>query len=128
MAIRYSLEVLGEVLYFLGEGNEEDLEQDKQVHEWIVRACEEHDCTRILIDDRKVKYTASIIALYELARYYDQIRVPDKIQRVAVLASPDYKESNEFFETTARNRGVDLRVFQQREQAEAWLLESGPRP
>jgi hypothetical protein len=127
MAIYYSVEGRGDTLYFIGEGTEQDLDQNKQVHHMIVQTCEERDCTKVLIDDTRVKYTASIVSLYELAKYYNQIHIPNKIRKVALVANPDYKESNDFYETTTRNRGVNLRVFHQREEAEAWLAEEPQR-
>lgn len=123
MTIRYSVEQRGDLLCFVGEGVEEGLEQNKQIHQMIVQACNKHDCTKVLIDDRQVKYTASFTSLYELAKSYSQIHLPRKVEKVAVVASPEYKETNDFFEDTTRNRGVNLRVFSLVEDAQAWLSD-----
>lgn len=121
MPITYSFEQKGEVLYATGHGIEDDLEQNKEVTKTLIRACKEHGCNKLLVDDRDVKYTASILTLYELANFYTTEGIPLKLRRVAIVADSQYEENNEFFETTSRNRGVNLRVFYRIEDAEAWL-------
>jgi hypothetical protein len=121
MAIHYSLEQRGEVLYFTGEGAEEGLEENRRILKMVVQACEEHNCRLVLLDDRRVQYTISIISLYELARSYKEVNIFRQISKVALVSDLQYKEDNDFFETTSQNRGLNLRVFYDIEQAEAWL-------
>lgn len=123
MTITYWIEQKGEIVYAIGHGTEDNLEQNKEITQTLIRACEEHRCSLLLVDDRDVKYTASILSLYELGEFYKTTGASRKVKKVAVLADSSYKESNDFFETTSRNRGVNLRVFYQMENAEAWLLE-----
>lgn len=123
MAIVYRSEKRSEYLYLVGEGTEDGLKENQQIHQMIVDLCREHNCRRVLIDDRKVIYTASILSIYELARYYVEVTVARHIKRAAVVANPVYEETNVFFENTTRNRGIDLRVFYDPEKAEAWLLK-----
>ena len=123
MAIVYRSEKRKDYLYLLGEGTEEGLEEDKQIHQMIVDLCKEHNCHRVLIDDQKVIYTASIISIYQLAEHYAKVGSPRYIKRAAVVASRAYQETNAFFEDTTRNRGINLRLFYRVEDAEEWLLK-----
>jgi hypothetical protein len=48
---------------------------------------------------------------------------PGIIEREAIVLSTDAAaaEEMEFFETVCRNRGLDVRVFRERDGAMAWL-------
>jgi len=48
---------------------------------------------------------------------------PGVIEREAVLLSDDAAAADqmEFFETACRNRGLDVRVFRDRDEALGWL-------
>jgi len=124
MTIQYKIDVRSEYLYFAGEGIEGDLEENKQIHEMIVKLCKDQKCGRVLIDDRNVIYTASISSLYELTKYYATVDLPGQIKHAAVVVNPRYKDTNTFFENAARNRGIDLRIFHRIEDAEAWLIKT----
>ena len=121
MTIRYKCEIRQDYIYLIGEGVEDGLEENKQIHEMIVRVCKDQNCDRVLIDDRNVTYTASIISLYLLAEHYTKVDIPRQIRHAAIVADPKYSETNTFFENTTRNRGIDLRLFYNIEQAEKWL-------
>ena len=123
MAISYKSENRPGYIYFLGEGIEAGLEENQQIHQMIIDICKSHKCDHVMIDDREVTYTASIFSIYELAKFYATVGAPRYLKRAAVIANPKYNETNEFFENTTRNRGIDLRLFHNIEEAEAWLLE-----
>ncbi len=121
MTIRYIMEAREQYLYLAGEGREAGLEESIEIHHLIVNACKEHNRPRVLIDDRNVIYTASVLSIYLLTKHYVQIDFPRFIQRAAVVTRPDYKVDNQFFENTMRNRNVNLRVFYDLEEADQWL-------
>ena len=123
MTISYKSENRQDYIYFLGEGIEDGLEENKQIHQMIINTCKSHKCNHVLIDDREVTYTASIFSIYQLAKFYTTADIPRYIKRAAVVVNPKHNETNEFFENTTRNRGVDLRIFHRIEEAEAWLLK-----
>lgn len=121
MSIRYSIEVRDHYLYLTGEGIEAGLEENVEIHRIILDACKEHQRQRVLIDDRNVTYTASVLSLYVLAKEYAEVDPKRFIQRAALLANESYRNDNQFFEDTMRNRNVNLRVFYDLEEAEKWL-------
>jgi hypothetical protein len=75
------------------------------------------------VDDTNVIYTSSTLALYELAKFYNDSQFQRELRKIALLAHPRFKEDNEFYETAVRNRGLNLRVFYDIERAAAWLAE-----
>ena len=121
MTIHYSIEVRDQYLYLVGEGTEDGLEEDIEIHQMIVNTCKEHNCPHVLIDDRNVIYTASTLSIYMLAKHYDQVDIPRFIQRAALVANQEYRADNQFFENTMRNRSINLRVFYDVQEAEKWL-------
>jgi hypothetical protein len=46
-----------------------------------------------------------------------------KLRKVATAAPPDFIDPERFGERVARNRGVNIRVFDQLERATKWLLD-----
>ena len=121
MTINYKSENRTDYIYLVGEGIEDGLEENKQIHEMITSICKDYNSDRVLIDDQKVTYTASVLSIYQLAKYYVTPNLPYHIKRAAIVASPKYRETNKFFEHTTRNRGINLRIFYNIEEAEAWL-------
>src|SRR5215510_16266156 len=117
MNIRYSIEVRDLYLYLDGEGTEASLEENVEIRRLILNACKEHQRRRVLIDDRKVIYTASVISLYMLAKQYAEVDRQRFIQRAALIANAAYRNDNQFFEDTMRNRNVNLRLFYDIEEA-----------
>jgi len=121
MTIQYLIEERDRYLYFAGDGTEDGLEEDIEIHQMIIDACKEHNRRRVLIDDRNVIYTASTLSIYMLAKHYAQADIPRFIQQAAVVANPKYRADNQFFEDTMRNRSINLRVFYDMQEAEEWL-------
>jgi hypothetical protein len=82
----------------------------------------ENLANRFLVDSRDMPAGGSafdVLALGEL-----MASLPHGIiEREAILLSEDAAaaEEMEFFETVCRNRGLDVRVFRDRDEALAWL-------
>jgi hypothetical protein len=121
MTINYSVEVRERYIRFIGEGVEEGLNENIRIHEMIVQTRKEHSRRRVLVDDRNVTYTASILSIYKLAQRYTQAELPRYIERAAALVNPTNPRNNRFYENAARNRGVNVRLFHDMEGAEQWL-------
>lgn len=75
-----------------------------------------------LIDARESAAGGSAFDVLALAEFLASIP-PGVIEREAVLLPDEAAaaEEFEFFETAARNRGMDVRVFHERDEALAWL-------
>lgn len=119
MAIHYEIEDRQGYIYLKGEGMEGGVEEDLEIHQFIVDVCKARNCPHVLIDDSNVTYTASLLSIYQLAKHYSQI---DRfITQAAVVSNPQYRLENQFFEDTMRNRNINLRVFYDLKEAETWL-------
>ena len=82
----------------------------------------EHQDQPLMIDIRSMEDSPSVFSDYENAKLFaaDGFYL---IRRIAVLDNVDRREANNFFETTAHNRGIRFRFFYADEQeAISWLL------
>ena len=83
---------------------------------------EQHACRRFLVDTRALAQTGDSFDILQLAEFLSSLP-PRSIEREAILppltAGP--AQDFAFFETAARNRGLNVRLFDSRESAVAWL-------
>ncbi len=102
---------------------EEDLQSELEAAEALLEVIEEHDCRRILHDCRQVVGPRlGTTDCFTAAASYDRRFLP---VRCALLDHPEHIQENRFWETTARNQGFATKVFDDEEEAIAWLLDEG---
>ena len=102
---------------------EEDLESELGVGAAILRAIEEHDCPKLLLDCRAVTgFRLGTLDCVAAVASYNRRFLP---VRHALLDHAEHYRENRFWETTARNRGFTTRLFDDEEGAIAWLLAEG---
>ena len=83
---------------------------------------------RFLIDASDLHLDASLAEIYDLpAKQYTEEQA-DRHARVALVLPGTAKERAAvlFYETACVNRGWDVKTFQKRQQAVAWLLAKPP--
>lgn len=84
----------------------------------------EHGEVRFLGDCTDLLGGHSVGSLYELAKTLEIRGTPHTAREAVVLPRLESTvQEVEFWETTARNRGYDVRVFKSREAALRWLLD-----
>jgi hypothetical protein len=78
---------------------------------------------RYLVDCREALGEGSAFDVLAVAEFLASVPV-EVIEREAVLLPADAgaAEDMQFFETACRNRGLDVRVFGDRDEALAWLV------
>ena len=90
--------------------------------EQTMALADEHDCRRFLVDTRAIGQEGDSFDILRLAEYMSSMP-PGSIEREAILppeggpAASDFR----FFETAARNRGLNVRIMTSRDEALAWL-------
>jgi hypothetical protein len=86
----------------------------------------QHQTTRFLADCGGMGAGHSVVDLYELAKSLESIDLPSDA-REAVVLPKDQTAADfvRFWETTCRNRGFNVRVFDAEPEATAWLTEPG---
>jgi hypothetical protein len=114
------LEAAGVVeMVFSGHSDQDEL------YDAVARAGEEaaeHLTARFLVDLRRQPPGGKALDIFALGEYLSGI--PRGVIEREALVLPDdamVVEELEFFETVCRNRGLDVRAFQGRADALAWL-------
>ena len=86
----------------------------------------QHDRMRLLADCTGITGGHSVFDLYYLADAIVDSGLASKLREaVLVPANPAFAETVRFWETTCANRGIDVRTFDDRQQALDWLLTNG---
>ena len=89
----------------------------------------EHGAKLFLSDCRALAGGQSILPVYEVGEFYSNRCVSRKVREAVILPRDRLAADNlQFYETTTRNRGFNVRVFADRDSALAWLTEAPKRP
>lgn len=75
----------------------------------------------VLVDTREAESSLSITDIFELGNTLAS-QFPLRRSMIGLLAPMSETEKATFFETVARNRGVNIRAFTDFEQAITWLI------
>ncbi len=83
----------------------------------------EKGMNQFLIDTTEMKFTGSLVDIYDLPTKQYLEEEADRHGRVAVVLSTSPREIEvvEFYETVCRNSGWMVRVFSERQEAVIWL-------
>jgi hypothetical protein len=102
------------------------LTEVKNKYKYVIDTAVEYNKSRLLVDIYEVTGTMSFIERFEisafLALYYIQ-HAAGKIYRVAFMGNEPLVDKGRFGETVAKNRGLNVRVFTNKEDAIAWIEE-----
>lgn len=91
------------------------IEQLEQTQDTIMRMIREHKVNRILVDAREVEKMPEVGGLYFFA---GDLPPGD---RAALLVSKSTPDETAFLESVAQNRGIQLKLFDNRDDALRWL-------
>lgn len=93
-----------------------------EIHDEIFAASRESHCGRILIDGSQLDYTPNVLLEHQTAMDLAARCASHPFHViVAAVAPANSTRANEHLETAARNRGANIRLFLNREDAVAWL-------
>jgi hypothetical protein len=84
------------------------------------RACRERDASLLFIDYTPLLPVPGTVERYEISSYGAKVLGP--LTRVACLGTPD-QHRERFGSVVARNRGLNVDTFTDRDEALKWLLE-----
>ena len=89
----------------------------------VVAASEAHNCPYILLDYRGIKYHVGSTQIFDLVRVFD-INLP-LLKNIVMcgVTSPSDLEKARFFESICQRRGYNFRLFEDINEAAAWLKE-----
>ncbi len=119
MAISFEFQFKEGILLVKAKGRDESVEEvigyGLSIKEEALRLGAE----KILCDERQLIYALGTFNTFESAEFIAE-HVP-KIAKVAVVCDPSNLGEAQFYETVVVNRGLELRVFTQMNEAKNWL-------
>jgi hypothetical protein len=104
-----------------------------EIHDEDVRAqtaeavylLQQHHAHGVLADYSEAFSEASLPSLYRLPDYASELGVPWHTRTAVVLPRTRYRlDSYQFFELVCKNAGYNVRLFEAKEAAKAWLAGS----
>ena len=98
-----------------------DLAIIKKMAEELEKIVEARDCLKFLNDCRESIVPESIIDLFEIPKLVGEAGLNANC-RCAIVVK-DIRDQWEFLETISRNRGQQIRIFTDIDEADAWLNE-----
>ncbi len=111
--------------YHLIEIDYKDILQKKELHQALAESGElafKHNTFTFLADCTQLEGGHSVFDLYEIIATLDKMNVTHRMKEAILFNNDAPIMSNVvFFETTARNRGFNVRIFADREKALSWL-------
>jgi hypothetical protein len=98
-----------------------NIEQSRQGWTTILEKAEGQQCLKVLVDDRKMDFRKGIMFLHTRAEEFTSQGICKQFTKLAVVYPSSRKIDAEFFTTTARNKGLNLRCFESIDKAIEWL-------
>ena len=88
----------------------------------IMEACTKHGTSEVLIDVRKLEGRLGTLDAYDLpTKYFPKLRDEGVLTKAAIVDLKEFENSYRFLETVAANRGYNLRIFGDIDEAMKWL-------
>jgi hypothetical protein len=83
-----------------------------------------HDCKALLMDFRETSLVDETAGIYAFVTSLPELGVKHDVIIACVSCQPD--PGHRFLETSARNRGYDVKCFNDVPEAEEWLASKSP--
>lgn len=96
------------------------LDRIRRIAPEVARICEETGCSRLLNDMSETEIDIPVPELFKSPKIMEESNVPRVLKRALVVPS-SFGELG-FLENVSRNRGHNLMVFRDIEEARKWLL------
>jgi len=120
MEINFVITNEDQYLKIISKGSCDNLVQLKEYVLALQEAAVSSGQLRLLVDETHLEYTLSTLNTYHSGCFLSQLS--PKPQRIAILCKTSSLNNAKFWETVAVNRGVNVRVFDDRISAENWLF------
>ena len=116
MAIRYDFIINGDTLIATASGFDESRDEVRNYGIAIIEAAVKHGSRRVLCLETGLEYRLGVVDTFEVAAYIAQ-HAPH-VARIAIVHAIAHATIARFWETVAVNRGLTVRVFADRAEAE----------
>lgn len=119
MSIKFEISNGEDYLKVIAKGKDDDQSDVKNYTDAVVRAILDFKCKKVLCDERELQYNISVSDTFQLAEYVS--RYSDQIVKIAIVCNIKFFDDAKFYETVTTNRGMQIKIFTNIEEAESWL-------
>lgn len=121
--IVFDSDIASVIITAKGEVSYEDAKT--QVRE-ATRLMGEQRSNRVIADYSHGVSEVSLANLYWLVDFYKEVNAPADMRAAVILPKSGHRiEAYQFHALAARNAGYNIRLFENRTEAESWLREGG---
>jgi hypothetical protein len=85
--------------------------------------CKKDKINRLVVDITGLSGQPGTMADYELAKLISAWETATFVSRAALVEKKEDLAAGKFFETAARNRNINIKVFADTQEAEKWIVE-----
>jgi hypothetical protein len=109
------------------EGEWDSVTENAMIH-GMLEMLDATGSSKVLLDIRELHFDLPMFQIFERAKEMRELRqqsgkVSGRAAIVYFPSTPKIEEDMKFFENAARNRGLPYHIFQDIEEAMAWLIE-----
>ena len=97
------------------------VESIKEATTQIVEKCNKHKCTKVLVDVRDFKERIFFSEIFDLVSKDLPDIIQHKINKVAIIDIEGHNFNKQFFENVAVNRGHNVKIFTDFNNAIQWF-------
>lgn len=116
--------VEGEILYAITQGEILDADALLSHARTIDDTLAQHQLNKVYNDLLETNFTTDIVVFADLINaYVKEMELAAKKYKIACLIRREYEAPGRYWETACQNRGIMARVFFEREEALAWLMQ-----
>ena len=119
MTITFNVRVEGDLLHVVTSGCHDSLDDSMKYGMSVMAEAVQKNCRRVLIDEHALEYKLATWDIYELGTQIAS-HMPT-ILRVAIVCGPQNMPDGAFFEAVVTNRGLVVKMFEDMDEAAAWL-------
>ena len=105
-------------------GTVSDSEYKSDIAEFI-KFNSEKRCLLVLTDLREMKVTPSFLNVYASINMFEKMGIDTRTSEALIIPRNKFVEDNvKFYENACQNRGYNVRIFYNREDAITWLKQN----
>jgi hypothetical protein len=101
---------------------EQSLDANKALVIMIIESCVEHQLNKVVVDIRGFEGQPGVISDYELANFSVEKGL-SVLKKAALVYRKENHEFTSFFETVAINRGLNVKIFLEPDEAVGWITK-----
>lgn len=121
MAITFEHHIKDNTLLIKTQGTDDNLEEVGNYGRQILGLAIKNNCERVLCDERDLEYQLSFTDTYDMAEAASQ--EAKSLRKIAIVCGKKYLKEGKFYELVSQNRGLNMLVTDDIDQANQWISE-----